>query len=120
MKTKKMLLLIAVLGLVAFMATSALATPTPYGAVTVLQAGDMTYSTSTSKKVTPSIQFLLTSPELGATAVIAYAVKGQENRMLAVALTAMANGSKVNIVIDLNMPKGAAPVVYNMNLVAAQ
>jgi hypothetical protein len=118
MNIRKMLLLVAVLGLVAFMATSVCAAPLVYSGVTVTEAGDMTMSASTFKKVTPSIQFKLVLADT--TQVTAYAVKGQENRMLAVALTAMANGSKVNIVMDLAMPKGAAPVVYNMNLAATQ
>jgi hypothetical protein len=119
MKIQKMLLLVAVLGLVALMSTSVFAAPANFTGVTVIEAGDVAMDATSFKKITPSIQFLLQLTADPASQVYAYAVKGQENRMLAVALTAMANGSKVNITADLSPSKGAR-TVYKMNLVAAQ
>jgi hypothetical protein len=120
MNIKKMLLVVAVLGLVAFMATSVFATEDTYTGVSVLQAGDLVKTVPGKKKVTPSIQLRLTggTGALGGTLnnLTAYAVKGQENRMLAVALTAMANGSTVTVIVD---PLIASPTVYKMNLEGA-
>jgi hypothetical protein len=98
MKTQKTLLvIIAVLTLVAGVSAKSFAQPAEY-TCTVQSAGPTTSSTTYQAAIT--LTWVSGSPVPAKKTVLFYAPVGYENQFLAVALTAMANGTEVKAKVD--------------------